>query len=95
MVVGTGKIKFRLFDSGSLKAKRSVVKSIIHRTRNKFNISIAETDYQDVHQWAEIGFTMAGSDGRQINSALDKVIRFIDNLGLAMIVDSQIEIIHF
>lgn len=94
MVVGTGKIKFQLFDTGSLKAKRSVVKSIIHRTRNKFNVSIAETRYQDVHDWAEIGFTIAGNDTRKINSVLDKIIGFIDNLGLAMIVDSQIEIIH-
>jgi len=94
MVVGTGKIKFRLFDMNSLKGKRKIVKSIIQRIRNNFNISVAETDFNDSHDWLEIGFSMTGNDSRVMNSKLDKVINFADELGLAVIVDSQIEIIH-
>jgi len=94
MVVGTGKIKFRLFDTDSLKGKRKIVKSIIQRIRNNFNISVAETDFNDSHDWLEIGFSMTGNDSRVMNSKLDKVIHFADELGLAVIVDSQIEIIH-
>ena len=56
MIVGTGKIKFKLYDINSLKEKRKIVKSIINRIKNKFNISIAETDLNDSHSWAEIGF---------------------------------------
>ena len=44
MVVGTGKIKFRLFETKSLKEKRKIVKSMIQRIKNNFNISIALTD---------------------------------------------------
>jgi hypothetical protein len=94
MVVGTGKIKFRLFDTNSLKGKRKIVKSIIQRIRNNFNISVAETDFNDSHDWLEIGFSMTGNDSRVMNSKLDKVIHFADELRLAVIVDSQIEIIH-
>ncbi len=94
MVVGTGKIKFRLYDVHSLKEKRSIVKAIIQRLNNKFNISIAETDLNDSLDWAEIGFAVVGNDGRLINSKLDKVMNMSDDLGLAMIADSQIEIIH-
>jgi hypothetical protein len=94
MVVGTGKIKFRLFDTDSLKGKRKIVKSIIQRIRNNFNISVAETDFNDSHDWLEIGFSMTGNDSRVMNSKLDKVINFADELGLAVIVDSRIEIIH-
>jgi len=94
MVVGTGKIKFRLFDVNSLKGKRKIVKSIIQRIRNNFNISIAETNFNDSHDWLEIGFSITGNDSRVVNSKLDKVINFADELGLAMIVDAQIEIIH-
>lgn len=94
MVVGTGKIKFRLFDTDSLKGKRKIVKSIIQRIRNNFNISVAETDFNDSHDWLEIGFSMTGNDSRVMNSKLDKIINFADELGLAVIVDSQIEIIH-
>ena len=94
MVVGVGRIKFRLFDVRSLKAKRSVVKSITRRIGNAFNISIAETGLNDSHEWAEIGYAMVGNDPRQINSKLDKVVNMADELGLAMIADSEIEIIH-
>ncbi len=94
MVVGTGKIKFRLFDTDSLKGKRKIVKSVIQRIRNNFNISVAETDFNDSHDSLEIGFSMTGNDSRVMNSKLDKVINFADELGLAVIVDSRIEIIH-
>lgn len=94
MVVGTGKIKFRLFDMNSLKGKRKIVKSIIQRIRNNFNISVAETAFNDSHDWLEIGFSITGNDSRVVNSKLDKVIKFADELGLAVIVDAQIEIIH-
>lgn len=78
----------------SLKGKRKIVKSIIQRIRNNFNISVAETDFNDSHDWLEIGFSITGNDSRVVNSKLDKVIDFADELGLAVIVDAQIEIIH-
>lgn len=94
MVVGTLKVRFRMFDVASLKAKRSIVKSIINRTRNKFNVSIAETGTLDSHQWCEIGVCTVGNDSRKINSVLDIVLDFMENMDLAMLADSQIEIIH-
>jgi hypothetical protein len=94
MVVGTGKIKFKLYGVNSLKEKRSIVKSIINRIKKKFNISIAEIDYNDSHLWAQIGFSIIGNDSRRVNSKLDKVLNMADDLGLAQIADTQIEIIH-
>ncbi len=94
MIVGTGKIKFRLYDVHSLKGKRKIVKSIISRIKNKFNISIAETDYNNSHSWAMIGFSITGNDARMINSKLDKVLNMADDMGLAQITDTSIEIIH-
>lgn len=94
MVVGTGKIKFKLFDVHSLKAKRGIVKSIVHRIKNTFNISMGETGYNDSHDWAQIGFAVVGNDSRKVNATLDKVINMADDLGLAMIADTKIEIIH-
>ena len=94
MVVGTGKIKFKLYGVSSLKEKRSIVKSIINRIKKKFNVSIAEIDYNDSHLWAQIGFSIIGNDSRLVNSKLDKVLNMADDLGLAQIADTQIEIIH-
>jgi len=94
MVVGTGKIKFKLYGVSSLKEKRRIVKSLISRIRNKFNISVAEIDYNDSHLWAQIGFSITGNDSRVVNSKLDKVFNLADDIGLAQIADTQIEIIH-
>jgi len=46
----------------------------------------------DVHQRTEIGFVLAGNDRRLINSKLDKIFEFIDNLQLAEIIDTDMEI---
>ena len=94
MVVGNGIITFRLHDCRSLKGKRKVVKSIISRLRNNFNASVAEIGSNDVHQRAEIGFSLIGNDQSIINSKIDKMINLAENLGLAEIIDTEMEIIH-
>ena len=94
MIVGSGKIKFKLYSINSLKEKRRIVKSITSRIKNRFNISIAETDFNNSHSWTEIGFAIAGNDARYINSKLDKVLNMAEEIGLAKIVDTDIEIIH-
>ncbi len=94
MVVGVGTIKLRLFGVNSLKAKRKIVKSMVTRISNRFNISIAETDLNDSHEWAQIGFALAGNDAGTINSKIDKVFNMADEMGLAMIADTTMEIIH-
>jgi hypothetical protein len=94
MVVGIGIITFRLHDCRSLKGKRKVVKSIISRLRNNFNASVAEIGSNDVHQRAEIGFSLIGNDQSIINSKIDKMINLAEDLGLAEIIDTDMEIIH-
>lgn len=93
MVVGIGIIIFRLHDCRSLKGKRKVVKSIIQQVRNRFNVSVAEVGANDVYQRAEIGFALAGNDPQVLNAKIDKIFNMVDALGLAEIVDSEMEII--
>jgi len=92
MVVGIGKIIFRLHDCRSLKEKRKIVKAITNRLRNSFNASVAEVGANDIHQRAEIGFALAGNDRMVINSKIDKMFNMADNLGLAEIIDTDMEI---
>ena len=94
MIVGVGIITFRLHDCHSLKGKRKIVKSIISRLRNNFNASVAEVGSNDNHQRAEIGVSLVGNDPRLINSKLDKLFNLADELGLAEIIDTEMEIIH-
>ena len=95
MTVGVGCMTFALYDIHSLKQKRSIVKSIVHRIKNTFNISIAEVDCNDHLAVAVIGFTVTGNDTRVVNSILDKVLNMADDLRLAQLADHWIDIIHF
>ena len=94
MVVGLGIIVFRIHDCRSLKEKRRIVKSIIRRMQNHFNVSVAEVGAQDIYQKSEIGFSLVGSDRRVVNSKIDKIINMVEQLGLAEVVNSEMEIIN-
>ena len=94
MVVGLGVITFRLHECRSLKSKRKIVKSVIGKMRSHFNLSAAETGANDVHQRAEIGFAIVGNSAALVNSKIDKVFNLVDDMGLAEIVDTEMEIIH-
>lgn len=94
MVVGIGKISFRLHACRSLKNKRKIVKAIISRIRNNFNAAVAEVALNDVHQRAEIGLSLVGNDRALINSKIDKLFNFVEDLGLAEVIDTELEIIN-
>jgi len=94
LVVGIGTITFRLHDCHSLKGKRRIVKSIVTQLRNHFNASVAEVGANDVYQKAIIGFAMAGNQTPTINSKMDKLVNMAEDLGLAEMIDSEMEIIH-
>lgn len=49
MIIEAATVKLYASWVHSLKEKRMVVKSIISKTRNKFNVSISEADAQDIH----------------------------------------------
>lgn len=95
MVVGIAVITLRLHECRSLKAKRRVLKSIIQKLRNNFNASVSEVGSNDIYQKAEIGVAMTGSDRQLMNSKLDKLLNLIDDIGLAEIVDTDMEISNF
>ena len=63
--------------SASLKEKRMVVRSMKDRLRNRFNVSVAETDHQDTWSRAEITVALVASDRRRADSVADSVDRFV------------------
>jgi uncharacterized protein len=94
MVVGLGIITFRLHECRSLKSKRKIVKSIIGRLQNNFNASVAEVGSNDLYDEALIGFAVVGNDRILTNSIIDKAFNFADELGLAEIINTEMEIIN-
>jgi len=95
MVVGTGLVDLVIPGASSLKEKRSVVSRIIRRTQNEFNVSIAEVGDSDLWRRARVGFAVVGNEAAYINAKLDHILRFVDQLMLAEMVRSRIEIVSF
>lgn len=65
----------------SLKAKRSIVKSLIGRLKSRFNISVSEVDHQDSKSSAVIGIAIVCNDSRFIDQQFDSIINFMRNDG--------------
>jgi len=94
MHVGVCRISFRLAKNLSLKGKRQVLKSITTRVGNKFNVSIAEVDDNDLWQLATLGISCVSNDQRHTNEVLSRVVDFITNSHFEVeILDYEIEIL--
>lgn len=87
MVVGTVKLRLYAPWVHSLKEKRMVVKSLCARVRNKFNVSIAEIEDQDIHQSIVLGFACVSSDNAHADRILDSIISYIEG-------NTEGEVIH-
>lgn len=93
MRVGTAKIQVRIIDAQSLKQKRGILQSIIVRTRNKFNVAIAEIGDQNLWQSSEIGIAVVSSSSKHLDQQLQKVILFFEREPSLEVVEIYTEII--
>jgi hypothetical protein len=95
MVVGMCRIELSLPGNGSLKGKRSIVRGLIDRIANRFNVAVAEVDHQDVLQRASVGVAVVSNDGGHANSMLDQITQFTEGASEALVVDRSMELVHF
>lgn len=93
MIIGTGQIKLHISYSHSLKEKRMVVRSIKSRVINKFNVSIAEVEDNDIHQIIVLGVASVSNSRDVSDSIIQNVFNFIEDNFDVEILDSYIEII--
>jgi uncharacterized protein YlxP (DUF503 family) len=92
MHVSVCQIKLRLPENHSLKGKRQVIKSIITRLQNKFNVSVAEVDSQDLWQIATLGIACVSNHRRHADETLANVVKFvIQNYPDVELLSSEIE----
>ena len=92
MFTGMCKVTLRAEWVSSLKEKGMVVKSLVSKMKNKFNISVAEVDCQDIHKIIVIGFACVSSESVQVEKIIQNVIDFIEWNTDATICDTEWEI---
>ncbi len=76
----------------SLKEKRMIVKSLVARLQNKFHVSAAEVDEQDIHQIIVIGVAAIVPHNAMADSLMDEISQFVEENCEAEILDEQREI---
>jgi uncharacterized protein YlxP (DUF503 family) len=74
MVIGVMTLEFHLPSCQSLKSKRYIVKSLKDRLFNKFNVSVAEIEYQELWQRTKIAVVTVSANKRFANSVLSKAM---------------------
>ena len=95
MVVGVLQVELYLHGCGSLKEKRSRVRSLLARLRHRYPVSAAEVGCQDSWQSALVGFSLTGTSQRHLAPVFDRLEEEILRSGEMDIQDSCVEWLHF
>jgi uncharacterized protein len=69
----------RLPESGSLKDKRQVVRSVAQRIRNKFQVAVAEVANNDAWQLATIGVACVSNSRRHCEDILNEIVSYVES----------------
>ncbi|WLD95197.1 DUF503 domain-containing protein [Alkalihalobacillus sp. AL-G] len=92
-MIGSLKCECHIYDAHSLKEKRSVVKRVIQRLKNSYNVAVAETDYHDLWQRFELSIATVSKDKQIIEKELQQVIKFIDRFEEFELSNYEIELL--
>ena len=94
MHLGVCRIMLHLPDSGSLKDKRQVARSLSARIRNKFNVAVAEVEDQELRQRLTLAICCVSTEPAHANEMVSKVVAFVEESRRDLeLLDYQTEII--
>lgn len=93
MIIGTAKVYLYADWVHSLKEKRMIVKSIIDKTKHRFNVSIAEVENQDYHKSIVIGIACVTNSTRLANDIIQNVVNYIEGNTEALVEKVHTEIL--
>lgn len=92
--IGLCTLDLHLQGIASLKEKRGILKSMLKKLHNTYNVSAAEVDYHDKWQSAQIAITTVSNSSRHSQQVIDNVIEFIErHYPEAMIIKQELEIL--
>lgn len=89
--VGVLTLELSLPDSHSLKDKRHTVRSLKDRLRGRFNVAVAEIDFQDLWQRALVSAVTVSGDRGRAEQVLQSVEREAAALLGGALVNSTVE----
>lgn len=93
MTIGICRIELYLPECGSLKAKRSVLKSLCARIQNKFNVSVSELSDNDLWQKALLGVAVIANESKYANQVLSGVVDLVRSDAHFVMMDYTVEML--
>lgn len=90
-MIGLLTVEFFIYEAQSLKDKRSVVQKAVNRVRQRLNVAVSETDFQDLWQRAEISMVTVSSDKIIAEKELQRALAIITSIAELEVTDSNIE----
>jgi uncharacterized protein len=94
MPVALYHLTLRLPENGSLKGKRAVIKSIQQRLHNRFNVSVAEVEHNDLWQLAGIEIAAVANTSAHASEVVANAVAYMAALRLDVeIVDEETEVL--
>ncbi|MBP2077696.1 DUF503 domain-containing protein [Oceanobacillus polygoni] len=67
-----------MYDGHSLKAKRTIIKKILAKLQNNFNVAVTELDYHDLWQRTKIGIVAISTDYVHAEKVIHAALEMID-----------------
>lgn len=95
MFVCVARLTLQIPESGSLKAKRQVLRRVTERVKARFNVAVAEVDDQDLWQKASIALAVVGNERRHVDEQMEKIIHFVEEMYVAPLMSREKEILAF
>ena len=92
MILGLLELELYMLECGSLKDKRQIVKSIINRIKNRYNVSVGEMGNQDLWQRALLGFACVSQTEHNAKKLFGRIEQEIFNMHLVSRIDGKISI---
>ena len=78
-------------EAQSLKQKRQILSSLKDRLHQRFNLSVAEIDHQDLWQRSTLALAMVSNDGRHADEVISKAINFVEQDGRLQLLSVDLE----
>jgi uncharacterized protein YlxP (DUF503 family) len=95
MFVGVCRFSLLVAHSHSLKEKRSVVRKLRDRVRERFHLGLVEVGGQDTWQRAELAFSVLTSARDSAEAALTGILGFVAHQGTGEIAAVKREVVTF
>ncbi len=84
-------VELEIADGVTLKDKRQVIRSLLARIRDRFNVSAAEVDHLDSVRFATLAVVGVANEQRFLNEMMSKAGNLIEGEPRVVVLDEQLE----